>query len=88
MGILVSFIKRGKVGRGGNKMSFEMSLKYPSEDKAVGYVIYINLGEIRFGNINLRDYQHIASILSMVMGGLACCNSWGCKESDTTERLN
>ena len=20
--------------------------------------------------------------------GLACCNSWGCKESDTTERLN
>ena len=21
-------------------------------------------------------------------GGLKCCNSWGCKESDTTERLN
>ena len=21
-------------------------------------------------------------------GGLACCNPWGCKESDTTERLN
>ena len=21
-------------------------------------------------------------------GGLACCHSWGCKESDTTERLN
>ena len=21
-------------------------------------------------------------------GGLACCNSWGCKKSDTTERLN
>ena len=21
-------------------------------------------------------------------GGLACCNSWGCKESDTTETLN
>ena len=21
-------------------------------------------------------------------GGLACCNSWGCKESDTTEKLN
>ena len=20
-------------------------------------------------------------------GGLACCNSWGCEESDTTERL-
>ena len=21
-------------------------------------------------------------------GGLACCNSWGCKELDRTERLN
>ena len=21
-------------------------------------------------------------------GSLACCNSWGCKESDTTEQLN
>ena len=21
-------------------------------------------------------------------GGLVCCNSWGCKELDTTERLN
>ena len=21
-------------------------------------------------------------------GGLACCGSWGCKESDTTQRLN
>ena len=21
-------------------------------------------------------------------GGLACCSSWGCKESDTTEQLN
>ena len=20
--------------------------------------------------------------------GLACCSSWGCKESDTTEQLN
>ena len=22
------------------------------------------------------------------LGGLACCDSWGCKESDTNERLN
>ena len=21
-------------------------------------------------------------------GGLVCCSAWGCKESDTTERLN
>ena len=25
---------------------------------------------------------------SIGQGGLACCNSWGHKESDTTERLN
>ena len=26
--------------------------------------------------------------LMMGQGGLACCDSWGCKESDTTEQLN
>ena len=26
--------------------------------------------------------------LMMDEGGLACCNSWGCKESDMTELLN
>ena len=26
--------------------------------------------------------------LVMGQGGLACCDSWGRKESDTTERLN
>ena len=24
----------------------------------------------------------------MGQGGLACCSPWGCKESDTTERLD
>ena len=26
--------------------------------------------------------------LVMGQGGLACCGSWGCKESDMTEQLN
>ena len=26
--------------------------------------------------------------LVMDRGGLVCCDSWGCKELDTTERLN
>ena len=26
--------------------------------------------------------------LMMGQGGLACCGSWGCKESDMTNRLN
>ena len=32
----------------------------------------------------------LSELWEMVMGqgGLACCDSWGCKESDTTERLN
>ena len=28
------------------------------------------------------------SLSELRQGGLACCDSWGCKESDTTERLN
>ena len=30
----------------------------------------------------------LGRLWELVMGSLACCNSWGCKESDTTERLN
>ena len=30
----------------------------------------------------------LSELQKLVMGGLACCNSWGRKESDTTERLN
>ena len=35
-------------------------------------------------------YMSLSEHREMVMdkGGLACCNLWGCKESDTTERLN
>ena len=38
------------------------------------YLIYTMLG----GSPEVGDGQ----------GGLACCDSWGRKESDTTERLN
>ena len=37
--------------------------------------LYFTVGIFKFG---VGDRQ----------GGLACCDSWGCKESDTTERLN
>ena len=30
----------------------------------------------------------LSELPELVKGGLACCNSWGHKESDTTERLN
>ena len=32
----------------------------------------------------------LCELREMVMGqgGLACCDSWGCKELDMTERLN
>ena len=35
-------------------------------------------------DMSLRKLQELV----MEKGGLACCNSWGRKESDTTERLN
>ena len=34
-----------------------------------------------------REFEWIPGV-GDGQGGLACCNSWGCKESDTTERLN
>ena len=37
--------------------------------------------------LNGREFEWIPGI-GDGQGGLACCNSWGCKESDTTERLN
>ena len=33
-------------------------------------------------DVSLSEFQE------MVMGGLACCDSWGHKESDRTEQLN
>ena len=35
-------------------------------------------------DVSLSELQELV----MDKGGLVCCNSWGCKESDTTERLD
>ena len=32
--------------------------------------------------------KYLTDIIGGGQGGLACCDSWGRKESDTTERLN
>ena len=53
-------------------------------------------GRRRRGQQKMRRLDDITDWMDMslrelrelVMGGLACCNSWGRKESDTTERLN
>ena len=37
-----------------------------------------------FMDMNLGGLRELV----MDQGGLACCSSWGRKESDTTERLN
>ena len=42
------------------------------------------------GITDLMDAS-LSELLDLVIdgqGGLACCNSWGRKESDTTEQLN
>ena len=41
------------------------------------------------GITNLLDMS-LSKLRELVMGqgSLVCCNPWGCKEQDTTERLN
>ena len=51
--------------------------KGTTEDKMAGWHHQLNAHEFEW-TPGVGDGQ----------GGLACCNSWGCKESDTTEWLN
>ena len=48
-----------------------------TEDEMVGWHHHLNGHEFGW-----------APGVGVGQGGLACCSSWGCKESDTTERLN
>ena len=52
-------------------------------------------GRRRRGRQRMRWLDGIIDTMDMGLGGvgdgqggLACCSSWGCKESDTTEQLN
>ena len=54
-------------------------------------------GKRRRGQQRIRWLDGITDSMDMSLselrdgdeqGGLACCDSWGCTESDTTERLN
>ena len=48
-----------------------------TEEEMVGW--HHGLNGLEFGEtVGVGDGQ----------GGLACCGSWGCKESDMTEQLN
>ena len=42
---------------------------------------------ILFTTAAKKKIQYLGISLSKGQGGLACCDSWCCKESDTTERL-
>ena len=48
-----------------------------TEEEMAGWHHLLNGHEFEY-TLGLGDGQ----------GGLTCCDSWGCKELDTTERLN
>ena len=45
-------------------------------------------GGRRKGQQRTRWLDGITDSMDMNLGGLACCSLWGCKELDTTGRLN
>ena len=47
-----------------------------------------HLGSHIYIYIYIHTHTYTLYLLGDGQGGLACCDSWGCKESDTTERLN
>ena len=51
--------------------------KGTTEDEMVGW----------HHRLNGREFEWTPGV-GDGQGGLVCCDSWGCKESDTTERLN
>ena len=48
-----------------------------TEDEMVG----------RHHQLDGHEFEHAPGV-GDGQGGLVCCDSWGCKESDTTEGLN
>ena len=48
--------------------------------------LYLVLG-LSYHQLDGREFKWTPGV-GGGQGGLACCNSWGLKESDTTERLN
>ena len=42
-------------------------------------------GRRRRGQQRMRWMDGITDSMDVSLGGLVCCDSWGCKESDTTE---
>ena len=51
--------------------------------------ILLTVSSLRVGIMHFHAvYEKSMTFIADPQGGLACCDSWGCKESGTTERLN
>ena len=68
---------QGKKSSGSDVFTIDFYLTLKTEDEMAGWHHWLDGRESEW-TPGVGDGQ----------GGLACCNSWGGKESDTTERLN
>ena len=65
---------------------FGIGMKVESEEELKGLLMKVKVESEKVGlKLNIQKTKIMAS--GDGQGGLACCDSWGRKESDTTDRL-
>ena len=77
----------GRFPRGGHGSPLQYSCLENPMDRGAWWAVVHRFAQSGTRLKQLSTHAHRETILHWPQGGLACCDSWGCKESDMTERL-